>query len=340
MKKMKKLLAGFMAATMIMSMNMVAFAETSDGVAASDPITFKFEKTYKTADGKTPATFPLETLKFEVTVPEGITNPDSTMISIEDHTMSVNPEDITVTVPEYSKVGLYEYTITETTGNTQGVTYANTTFNVKVVATYNDKHDKIVTEVVFITPDGDEGKIDSFENIYDLAALDVSKVVTGNLGSTTKEFEVDVTFTKESNKEVKSNITYVDGDETLTIPASAFDESDSKTVTITVKHGETVSFTNIPYGITWKVEEHDYTKGDANSDDGYEAPVYSDNDAAEADAQGTANTVDADTVEITNKKGVEVNTGISLDNMPYIMVLAMVALGLVGFVSKKRSMEF
>ena len=42
---------------------------------------------------------------------------------------------------------------------------------------------------------------------------------------------------------------------------------------------------------------------------------------------------------ITNNKGVEVDTGISLDNMPYIMMLAMAALGTLGFVSKKRKEE-
>ena len=56
--------------------------------------------------------------------------------------------------------------------------------------------------------------------------------------------------------------------------------------------------------------------------------------------KGTVTEFVDDAVVITNNKGVVVDTGISLDNMPYIMVLALLALGLVGFVSKKRSMEF
>ena len=49
---------------------------------------------------------------------------------------------------------------------------------------------------------------------------------------------------------------------------------------------------------------------------------------------------DNDNIIIVNNKGTEVDTGITLDNMPYILILTVVAIGAVGFVSKKRSSEF
>ncbi|MBR5268098.1 MAG: LPXTG cell wall anchor domain-containing protein [Lachnospiraceae bacterium] len=44
-------------------------------------------------------------------------------------------------------------------------------------------------------------------------------------------------------------------------------------------------------------------------------------------------------VAITNTKGAVVDTGISLDNMPYLMALALTFIGGLGFISKKRKEE-
>lgn len=387
MKKMKKAISVILTAAMIMSMGVTAFADTTTGddtqstvittTTISDyksavidneaPINFTFTKTYKTSEGTTPAKYPAETLKFNVTKAANNTNPDDTMITIADQTVDANPDDILVTVPVYKKVGKYNYTVDEQDGNTQGVTYATNTFNVQVVVTWNENHTALQRQIAFTSVDNDK-KVDNIINIYDLGSLDVKKTVTGNLGDREKDFTVEVTFTKESSKEVKSDITYVDGTKTKTITAAEINATGSVTKQITVAHGETVSFTNIPYGISYTVKELDVyatEQDNPNSENGYDAAKYNvnakDDETTEDDeiittakvaADGVTATADTtgdknvetlivkDTVDIINNKGTNVNTGISLDNMPYIMVLALVALGLVGFVSKKRSMEF
>ena len=131
MRKMKKALATVLAATMVMGMSSTAWATTP-----TTETEFKFKKTYETSNGATPATFPKETLSFTVSPKEG--NPDNTkMISVADHTVDSNPdENIIVTIPEYEKVGKYNYTVSEVPGNTQGVTYSNNTFDVQVLAFY------------------------------------------------------------------------------------------------------------------------------------------------------------------------------------------------------------
>lgn len=343
---MKKFISLALALIMVFSLATVALAvdaTTSDGVTASEAKTIAFTKKYETTDGNTPATYPAETLQFNVTVPSGSSNPDSTMISVADQTVGSNPDNITITIPSYSKVGKYNYTVTEVPGNTQGVTYSEVSFGVQVLATYNAAHTAIETQVVFTTQDGNsvdqDGnpvKIDSITNVYTLGALDVSKEVTGNLGSKTKEFNVDVTFS--ASKDIKSTITYVDGTETKNIIASDWKDGEV-TVTITLKDGETVSFTNIPDGVTYTVKEQNYTTGDKNSDNGYDAPKYN----GEENANGATGTISAtkSEVEITNNKGTTVDTGITLDTLPFVLILAVCAGAVVLFVIKRRrSVDF
>lgn len=364
MKKMKKVVSALLTAAMVMTSGIVVLADTvtttitdyeSGKIANDAEINFVFTKEYQTSTGTTPAKYPAETLKF--TVIAAATNPDNTLISIADQTVDSNPDNILVTVPVYTNVGKYNYTVSEVEGNTQGVIYSDNTFDVQVIVTWNDNHSAKERQIAFTKKESDESnnKVDKIVNTYDLGSLAVSKTVTGNLGDQTKEFTVDVTFS--ATKDVKSDITYDDGNETKTITASEM-AGRSKKVEITVKHGETVNFTNIPEGVTYVVSEHDYvTKENSantieNDANGYDAPIYTNSDNSETttsngeidlitnDETGEVTGTDADTVGITNNKGTEVNTGISLDNMPYIMLLAIAALGLVGFVSKKRSIEF
>ena len=337
---MKKFLSSMLTAILVLSMSTVAFAaENSDNVTGSEEKTFEFTKSYVTSDGETPAVYPAETLKFTVTVPDDSTNPAGTMIKIEDQTVDGNPDEIIITIPSYTVVGKYNYIVEEVKGNTQGVKYSDVEFGVQVVASYNDNHTAIETQVVFTTSDGtEEGKIDEIKNIYDLGTLEISKDVTGNLGSITKEFNVDVTFTVEEGMVLKSDITYVDDGEEKIILASALDDGE-ETVVITVKDNETVVFSNIPYGVTYTVKEQDYSTGDVNSENGYDAPKYSVNGGESAEASdGVSESADTnkDTVAITNNKGTAVDTGITLDSAPYMLMLVIAAAGIMFFMAKRR----
>ena len=112
-----------------------------------------------------------------------------------------------------------------------------------------------------------------------------------------------------------------------TLPANWGDGTAS--ADITLKHGETVTFENIPYDVTYTVVENDYTA------DGYDVASYKMNGIDASDGSGMIDSA-ADTVEITNNKGGEVDTGINLDSMPYIMILALVAVCAVVMFARKR----
>ena len=114
-----------------------------------------------------------------------------------------------------------------------------------------DGDGKLDKQVVFTTSDGNQGKIDGIVNTYDLGSLNVSKEVSGNLASSSEKFDIDVTFSAQEGKEVKSAISY-GGDKVI---AANDWVNGSVTVTISIGAGEDVNFSNIPAGVTYTVAE-------------------------------------------------------------------------------------
>ena len=85
-----------------------------------------------------------------------------------------------------------------------------------------------------------------------------------------------------------------------------------------------MTFTNIPYGVTYTVEEADYTS------DGYKTTYALGDNNKKIDSA-------SDSVDITNNKNNDkIDTGINLDSMPYIMILALVAVCAVVMFARKR----
>lgn len=325
---MKKLASIILALTLVMGMSTVSFAEETKPTP-STATELNFTKSYKTTAGETPAVFPSETLKFEVTAKDG--NPDNTMITIADHSVTGNPDNnVVISVPAYNNVGKWNYTIKEKIGNTQGVTYTKDgqqqSFDVQVLVTYSTENsDQLVSQIVFSSPDGNEDKIDEIVNIYDLGSLTIDKNVDGNLASKTQKFDIDVVFT--SNKPVLSAINGV----------TKWTENNgvytSNTVTFSLAHGDNVAtVANIPAGVTYKVvEQSKHTEADVNGSaisKGYTVTY----DKAEG-------TIAADTTSaavVTNTKGTTVDTGIGMDSLPYMLLLAFAFAGMVVFFAKKR----
>lgn len=384
MKKMKKLLAGLMAATMVMSMSVTAFADVTAKDENNQDITIsktmdenqaKITKYYKLAETSNVAAIsPAETFNFTISKIDvenaavGITKDNMPVPKIDasvsyvkgDAGKSTNDaykKDINIYFNDdnnesiYKGVGVYKYIIEETAGDTTGVTYyAN---DIRLTVTVVQDTDGLI-RVAAVHTEEETGKDDEestyklgeFSNTYSAGNLSINKTVTGNMGDQNKYFKVTVNLNAPENTKVKSDIA---------ISASSYSEDGNTnptaitgnnwtetTVVLYIKHGETITLSNIPEGVSYTVVEDDYTETD-----GYDDATYSvDSSAATTESISDGIKVGDDDgsiddeVVITNNKGVMVDTGISLDNMPYIMVLAMVALGLVGFVSKKRSMEF
>ena len=361
---MKKLISLTLALIFVFSMATVAMADDTptppanpDAVGTTTPTDITFNKRYVVDANATTlvnaATFPAgDVLKFKVDVTQ--TNPDTTKrITVNDHTVDANADAVTISFPTYDKVGVYEYTISEKAGSTtQGVVNdTSSQIVVKVLVAYNDAHTALTNTVVLGAGTGsgknENNKVDTILNEYGLGSLKVSKTVSGNLANRSDEFKVDVTFKTQPQLSVRSDITYTGG----TIATTEWSAADadgirSVTKTITLTHGSDVTFSNIPAGVTYTVKERDYTAGDKNvAGQGYDDPKYSLNSAAAAvNNNGVTKTIAAnenDTVAIENVKGTDVNTGITLDSLPFVLILAVCAGAVVLFVIKRRnSAEF
>lgn len=237
----------------------------------------------------------------------------------------------TIQLPEYTKVGVYEYTLEEVAGDTAGVTYRTDTLKL-VVTVINVEGGKIRVAGVHTESTGKE-KSDKFDdNKYSAGSLNVKKVVEGNLGDKNKKFDFTVVFTNNTGKEIKSAITATVAGRAVDDFNIAWDANKQYTYKFSLAHDETATFANLPYGVAYTVTEADYTGNNGGYLD--PTPAYSED-------AGTHNEIDtaSETLTITNTKTGDVDTGVILDNAPYILMLAVVAGGAMTLVIKKRREE-
>ena len=350
---MKKLFAMLMAVVMIFSLATVAFATDAD-VAASDAYTtsVKLYKLYTTVgqvDAKgveveASTLFPEETLTFEVKYVSGPdAEPEVTVASLDVEGMT---GEMAISLPAYDTVGKYVYEISEVTGNTQGVTYAAGKITVTVLVNYNENHDKLESTVYLTQTTAGEDtsasstKTDTFNNKYEVGHLSVNKTVSGNLASQDAYFTMTVAFV--SDQPVASDIIIAGGSKSYdAIEWESWTANDDNTwtytATIELKHDDTIYFYNIPAGVSYTVSEDDKHKLAAGE-------TLDANSAADEDYTCTATGTNAGTIAASatakagfnNDKDTEVETGIVLDSMPYVVILAVACFGMFAMMTKKR----
>ena len=348
--KLKKLFAGVVAAAMIATMSFPAFATRPAPNVGSDGLV-TITKKY-TVTGSEEKKAPAETFTFTVTPGAKVNGAEKTVEKSEATTiptMAANSNEKTVAFTaltedgtgtftvdvanlNITKPGMYYYTVTETPRNTAGVDYAAKSMIMVITAGYADDGEDSSLSYWAALHDSTNynDKNSKFENTYTAGSLKVTKKVTGSLGDKDKKFNVDVTFTAPAGKTVKSTITYVNnGAESIAPDAWKLNTTTNQyeaKVTVELAHKGSVQFNNIPKDVTYIVEEQDYSGAEYTA-------TY------EGDKSGTiANDVKSTT--ITNHKGDDnIDTGVILDNAPYILMLAVVAGGAMTLVIKKRREE-
>lgn len=189
----------------------------------------------------------------------------------------------------------------------------------------------------------------------------ITKQVTGLLGDTNKEFAFSVSITQ--NGTVCTGVTAKKGDQTV-----------SDLTNFTLKHNETVTLENVPIGATITVKEstpgEHYTVYSTGYNDGQNgsgevtfkyvavANTATASDTDEADLmllsmdEDTAVDADGDAVAydvgarvknnqiiVTNHCGLIPDTGVLLDTLPYIVILAVVAGGVALLMLRKHRKE-
>lgn len=186
----------------------------------------------------------------------------------------------------------------------------------------------------------------------------ITKQVTGLLGDTNKEFAFNVSITQ--NNAACTGVTAKKGDQTV-----------SDLTNFTLKHNETVTLENVPIGATITVKEsapgEHYTVYSTGYSDGQNggrdvtftygavANTATASDADEADlmllsmdedtavdtdavalADATDKTVPNNAITVTNHCTLFPDTGVLLDTLPYIVILAVVVGGGILLMLRKR----
>lgn len=362
--KLKKLFAGVVAAAMIATMSFPAFAADMKPSNLKDG-QIELTKTFTAVNPGT--TSQEEDFTFTITAGatvngkdvEVVNNKDLTEVpdfgtnkKLEKHvnglaagvtdkesdTFKIDPkEELNITRP-----GTYYYTVTETNNGVQGVTYA-TALTMKVTAGYATENATELTYWVALTRDATEtnsffskGKVEqdkAFENTYSAGSLVVTKTIRGSNGDREHEFDFTITLHGQEGTQVS----YTVDKETTT---GTIGEDGTLTIS-NIKLADDGKFviSNIPYGVTYTISE---------VTEGYTATAKKGSDDANLVVTATtAQYVDADgvdasstTVAFTNTLGDTIlDTGVILDNAPYMLMLAVVAGGAMMMVIKKRREE-
>lgn len=263
-------------------------------------------------------------------------------------------------------VGEYTFTITETMAKAyQSVTAERETLTM-VVSKVNAKElkaDSTAEFGYFVALKTANGKVlatEAFKNFYgdkgSIHDLTLSKTVHGALGDLSKPFTFKITFNK--NHDITDASGLYKGPQLPTnlddVTVSGKNGGDYLTIgeeyTVTMKHGQSLTFTNLPAGVEYVVKEDGSEAGadgvtltctnDAGNTVKYDVSVKNANgenvgfDFNKATVSGS---ISADvTTAFHNTNAAEPDMGVVLDNAPYIAMLAIVAIGGVALMLNKR----
>lgn len=306
---MKKLLALILVLTLVLSMGVGAFA-TKPVPTYEDSIEVKIDKNL-VSQGENPE----EVFNFTVGVGSysgPIENP--TVPVINGFSITVGEKETSgftnINLPEFTAIGVYTYEISETPGSTAGFVYDGETYYL-VVTVLNDGQEGFIR--VLTLYDGNDVKTDAFQNEFSAGDLTIKKEITGNYSDPNDEFEVTVTIRPPDEEVIKVGPIVWNTDD-VTVDEGEY------TAVYKLKGGESVTIQNLPYGVSYEVVETDAGEYDVE---------YDDNAEGEMDAAAISTT-------ITNERNMLIDTGINLDNLPYILILVGAAVGLVAFTMKRR----
>ncbi len=248
----------------------------------------------------------------------------------------------------FTAPGIYRYTITENNPTSQsGVAIkGNSTRTLDVYVEYTDDNATTLAVTHYVLQDGTANpntatKSKGFTNTYTTYDLTLTKDVTGNQGNRDKYFRFEVTIANavagtKYTVTVPSGLTQNDleGADQLTDVNKGELVATGGTVTAVyyLKDGQSITIQGLTPATTYAITEASYAA------DGYTTKYQID-----SNGEQTANSFDAQTmgdtshtVTFTNHKQGTVPTGILLETAPYLILGAVVVVGLVVLFATRR----
>lgn len=356
--KLKKFFAGIVAAAMMLTVGATAVlaTNTTDSMIVADNngvANFTLTKKLMVAEGTAPQkmTFNFTVSGRDADAAKGAkagtlgkdftTQPSVTLEKTgnEQFTTSTTAYSQTFSIDlvkllgdNYNKVGKYAYTISENETKIPGITKDSHEYEM-IVTVVNKEKDNLTSDTgygYFVGMyDADGNKVPAeFTNTYNSYSLEVEKIVKGNFGDLNDIFTFYITLGKEAGKDDNYATATVKVSDTSNSANNASWTIGGGQQTITLKHGQTATISNLPVGVTYTVTEK-------KTNDDSSAWVYTTTGEATAEANKTI--ADGDNkVEIVNEHQGTPDMGVILDNAPYIALLAIVAIGGVALMLNKR----
>ena len=344
---MKKILAMILAMLLVLSMT-AAFAATftpelPEGAQLDKPITFNKAYSITGTSPDITFTFTAPTLiKFvdregttayeegsEAAAPTAptvtISNTDAAFTAANGKNTGNQTQPVTVSVDVgNAEPGIYTYKFKEENSSVSGVTYySGDIFVVVTVLLDDDGETHYVT--AFHKGSLTEEKTDTIDNSYASSGLKVTKTVSGNMADRSKYFKFEIALTAPEGTTIDHGAIAIDVNGTPkaaaeTITGGEGYQLSGDTYTIYLKHGDTVTLSNLPVGVTYVVTEYPEAYTSNKTDDKVEGEI--------------STTVAEEAFD--NELTAEVDTGITLEKLPYILVMALVLAGAALMIIRRR----
>lgn len=358
--KLKKLFAGIVAVAMMATMAAPVFADaptSGSTVEVMNNGTVSIGLTYTGSTGWTTDSIGLDVgdgkayamtnTSLDATAQQ--TEKNRTISDASDKTVDENAttKELKIQLPAYQKTGTYYYHVKQKASTVNGMEHDTKELVLMVHVINNNEDDLSDTllkcKVAVLDADPLQTgtkptKLSSLTNTYTSASYEVKKVVKGSLGDRDQTFSFRVTFTKAEGKAVSGKIMMtLPGQRAVELNPTWENDKTYTTTVFTMKHGETATFANVPKDVTVAVEEMNGNTPIADNTtftvNGNEYRVgYANASVKIADANAV-------TATVTNESTIHPNTGVILDNAPYIALLTIVAAGAVVMIMKKRRTE-
>ena len=364
----KKMLAIVAAGAMTLGHVMPTSVFAAEGDTATKVTEAYISKTFNTEVGKN------ETFSFTATPAAGntakVTIPD---ISFKDTETGTTTKRAQVSFPKWTDAGKYEYTVTETAatpaitdGEHQKMIMSHAEYTMDVYVTNGDNGLEISNIIVNKKKDDNgtaaTGKVDisntdkngfNFTNTYVQEAgtgtdptnpdptydkdgsLNVTKAINANGGTVDaeKDFDFTATFTfpKGTDATTLGGVKDADG--------HVISINENGTCTFKLKANKNMKFTGVPVGTKINVTESatpNYKGSAVSVFNGQSQPKV---EAAKYDMAFTVtNTLGQkqNKVDVTNTYDYVPTTGIIMNTLPYVLMIALCGAALMAFVAFKR----
>lgn len=212
-------------------------------------------------------------------------------------------------LPTFNTVGVYEYEIKELDGGTVGMTY-DTTPRKLIVLALNDG-----VRVYYLLDANNKKLQPNWGNTYRVADLNVAKVLAGNFTDPSHVFNITVTLEHADLTAAQAALIMATGHTVALVDGKII-------LNYTLQGGQNFTIGNIPHGVAFEVEETNAA--------GFDTPYIATYANEEGVFEANVNTV------ITNTRDKELDYGVNMDNLPYLLALGFAASGLAYFAFRRK----